>query len=278
MEEERMYENMYPEIGSCIIVKVIETNDSGSIVECIEYPHLQGLIPFSMISKKRIHNISKLLNIGKQYVAEVSHLDTKNNYIDLSKKNVTQEEAESKLESFERYKKVHSIIKRLAFLKNEKIYTLNVNYTWKYTQTYGHPENVLKDIAKGNTSYDICIDYPEIIDLCKHAYKSKPVNIVGKVELNCFGPEGIDAIKRACNKAKQEFPSVLIYYQHSPYFIFHMSSDNIAESVCSINEAMELTIETIQKEEGGRGNICQMAHSTYRETWKEDLVEEDINY
>ncbi len=53
-----------------------------------------------------------------------------------------------------------------------------------------------------------------------------------------------------------------------------MSSENIAESICSVNEAMETAIEEIQKEQGGTGTICEMAHSTFRETWKEEMLEE----
>lgn len=258
--EERMYRSLVPNVGDLCVVKVIETNDSGSLVECLEYGNIQGLIPYSLISKKRGQNVSKLINIGKIFVAEVINVDKKYNFVDLSKKNVNETEASKKMEHYERSKRVHIIFKRLSVIKNISLKEFYETYGWKLYDKYGHADIVLKKIGKGEEiETEICNMYPELVELCKHTYKNKVVNITGKLQLNCFGIGGIDSIKKACNKAKELFPTVQIHYLHSPYYIYHIHSDLVEESISLINKAMEASLNYIKMEEGGDGNIIDSA-------------------
>lgn len=69
--QSRMYENKFPKVDDLIIVKVREIAEVGAYVELLEYDEVEGMIPISELSRRRIRSIQKLLRIGGNEVVVV---------------------------------------------------------------------------------------------------------------------------------------------------------------------------------------------------------------
>ena len=66
--------------------------------------YLQGMVPLSELSRRRIRSVGKLVRVGRQEIVSVIRVDDKAGYIDLSKKRVSSEE---KLVQEEKYDALH---------------------------------------------------------------------------------------------------------------------------------------------------------------------------
>lgn len=254
--ENRMVQSKLPKIGCLCVCKVVDSNGTGSIVELLEYGRIQGMIPASEVSRKRIYNISKVLNIGKILVGEVINIDTEKYYIDLSKKTVTDEEQQRTIHYYEKRKKVHSLLSRCAELDNLQRLDLYARYAWPWEQKYGTIDAAFKMIAQ--ETLPCPQDCPSLVNCCKHAFRNKPVMVSAKVEITCFGPLGIDGIKSVLNRVKQEY-SININLITSPLFLFHKMTTDELETIPVLNEASEKAIQWISDIEGGSGSIKEIA-------------------
>jgi len=280
----RMVYHTLPKSGTLCVCKVIDSNNTGSIVELLEYGNISGMIPATELSRKRIYNVSKILNIGKVLVGEVINVDTEKFYIDLSKKTVKEEEAQAALLLYEKRKKVHSILNRTASLLTENgtptsRLDLYSKYAWPWEKKYGSIDSAFRLISQDNFSLP-----PELtcmVNVCKHAYKVKPIFVSSKVEINCFGPDGIDAIKNVLQKTKSTF-DININLITSPKFLFHKTSTDVLETCALINKASQQAVEWITEYSGGGGVVKELAkaretdlQSTINQECSDSSLEED---
>jgi len=148
IEDCRYYENEFPEEGSLVMCKIIETVDEGSYVELLEYNNIRGMILKSEVSRKRIRNLKQAMKEGKEEVLMAIRVDKNQGYIDLSKKDIKAEENKDFQEKYNNSKHVHNIMKSLAIkigeVKLENLYTL---FGWKLYKDYTHAIEAFKIIS-----------------------------------------------------------------------------------------------------------------------------------
>jgi translation initiation factor 2 subunit 1 len=84
----RLYRKDFPDEGDLVITKIEKVHENGADVRLLEYDGLEGLIPPTEVTQKRIKSISKFIKVGKQETMMVIRLDKEKRYIDLSKKKV----------------------------------------------------------------------------------------------------------------------------------------------------------------------------------------------
>jgi|JI9StandDraft_1071089.scaffolds.fasta_scaffold210043_3 translation initiation factor 2 subunit 1 len=110
----RFYRNEFPEENELVVVKIRNVHDTGAYVSLLEYNEIEGMIPFTEVTKKRVNTVSRLVKVGKTEIMMVLRVDPVKGYIDLSRKKVHMEEAQVRDQHYKKAKVVHSILKHTA--------------------------------------------------------------------------------------------------------------------------------------------------------------------
>ena len=97
------------------------------------------------MSRKRVKYVKKLVKEGREEVLRVLRVDPQQGYIDLSKKSVQTDEIEDFKETFYQSKKVHEIMKILAFKVKIDLEKLYQTVAWPLYEHYDHAFTAFKE-------------------------------------------------------------------------------------------------------------------------------------
>ena len=233
----RIYENKKPMIDDCVAFKATSITDVGIYVNLIEY-NTPGFIILSEITKRRMRSVAQFIRIGKEDYAMVTNYDDE--YIDLSRKRVTDEDRQRCIEKYKRYKKIYSILKHIADTNNIELESLLNATIWhldryfkslrngdnkelsddlkqKYLAMNGY--NGFKMIGAGNRHIFNTFEFNKIkpLDDTQHipniskiqellltdivrVFEPQKKIVRSEISVTCFTYEGIDAIKYSLNQ------------------------------------------------------------------------------
>jgi translation initiation factor 2 subunit 1 len=186
------------------MVRVNSIDDMGVMCSLLEYNDLEGFLPLSEVSRKRMRSILRHVRVGQRQVLQVLRVDTERSYVDLSKKYVGGPEKEQGTDKFEKGKHVHSMTKRLAELMHQPVKEMYEKIVWPLYQNYKHPFDAMKALA--NEDEDIFKNNPEPVSEAVRSQLKKialqrmavqPVKLGAQIELTCYSFAGIEDIKRA---------------------------------------------------------------------------------
>lgn len=269
----RYYENDFPDENECVIVQYETLTPYGIIVKLLEYDGIEGMVVTKEISSKtRDTSRSKLqAKIGKVDVCKVLSVDSFKRYIDLSRKNVEEEE---KLETNQFYAQTKILEKLLC----ETLLEVNGSYEhaltmkdvfpqliWPlYTKDYSHPIDALQLLLSNSGDEQVSrvkklIEFPDerfesiFLRKLKAKFELKEVNWLGHVHVECFHFRGILAIKEAFKNVQRQMPGLIIKILSSPeYSLEFRSSDEEFGK-----KQLHLAAERIQKELDRYGGTCE---------------------
>lgn len=198
----RFYENKYPEVDELVIVQVKSIADIGAYVSLLEYDHIEGMIPLTELSNRRIRSFHKLIRVGRMEIAVVLRVDKEKGYIDLSKRRVAPEEIAKCDSKWNKSKAVHSIMTRVAKLTDMPLLELHEQLTWPLYKKYGHAYDAFKLFMTEPESCSELKTMPEnikdaLLANIRRRLTPQAVKIRAEIEITCFQYEGIDAVKAA---------------------------------------------------------------------------------
>lgn len=201
MANVRFYEKDMPDINDLVMVKITQVNETSAYVQLLEYGHIEGMIPYTELSRRRIRSIAKLVKIGKLEVAQVLRLDRNKGYIDLSKKAVTPEERSRCEEKFNKAKVVHSIMRHCAVQCQMNFLELQKTVTWPLYRKYGHAHDALKlAVLHPDQVFaeEIEVSAPvrdHLEKTVRQKLKPQPARLRADLNVTCYKRAGIDAIR-----------------------------------------------------------------------------------
>lgn len=201
----RFYEPDMPKIGDVVIVRVVEVTDTAAYVQLLEYENRLGMIPFQELSRRRIRSISKHAKVGKQETVTVIRLDAQKNYIDLSKKEVTQEEKKRAEERFQNAKIVMGMMRHVAAESKVPLLELMQKVAWPLYRTHDHAFNGLKRAYNSETNdaneevlaplnLPVTVVAP-LLTAIRNKMKALTIHFRAEVEVTCYSERGIDGVK-----------------------------------------------------------------------------------
>jgi len=195
------YERRAPEKDELVMCRVLAI-DEGVTCSLLEYNYLEGFLPLSEISRKRIRSVLRHVRVGQKQVLQVLRVDTERGFTDLSKKYITPIERDRGTEKYNKGKTVHSISKRLAETQNRDLEEIKKMLIYPLYQKYEHPYDAFKllslkdiDIYEGIEVEPILKQ--ELIAIVKKRMAVHPVKIGADVHVTCYADGGIDEIKKA---------------------------------------------------------------------------------
>ncbi|KAI5800032.1 translation initiation factor 2, alpha subunit [Geopyxis carbonaria] len=205
----RFYPEKYPEVDSYVMVNVKQIAEMGAYVKLLEYDNIDGMILLSELSRRRIRSIQKLIRVGRNEVVVVLRVDKDKGYIDLSKRRVSAEDVIKCEERFNKSKMVHSILRHVAEKTKEPIESLYETIGWPLQKKYGHAIDAFKYSITNPDVWDGIAFPSEVVRQELTTYISKrltpqPTKVRADVTVQCWGYEGIEAIKTALRKAEEK--------------------------------------------------------------------------
>ncbi|ORM39334.1 Eukaryotic translation initiation factor 2 subunit alpha [Babesia sp. Xinjiang] len=270
----RFYEQKFPSPGDLLMVKVNRIEAQGVYVSLLEYDDREGLILLSELSKRRYRSINKLVKVGRHEVVLVLRVDPVKGYIDLSKRRVSPEDIMKCEEKFSKAKKVHQTVRHIAQKHNIPVEELNRICIWPLYQRYTNALDALKEAAinNGNIFKDLPIA-PEVIDslIADIQLRLTPQALTLRcmIDVWCFGPDGIDAVKNALRAAKgTEDIKIQVKLIAPPQYEVMTSCHDKEKGMDIITTALEEISNVIHSYPGGefkqRGDITVMGDEDER--------------
>jgi len=191
------------------MVKITQVNETSAYVQLLEYGGIEGMIPYTELSRRRIRSIAKLVKVGRLEVAQVLRLDRSKGYIDLSKKAVTAEERSQCEERFNKAKVVFSMMRHCAAVTKIDIVDVQKSVTWPMYKKWPSAHDGLKkavtdpDAAFEGLTMDDAVK-EHLLKTVRLKLKPQPLRLRADLNVTCYKRAGIDAIKEVLKLAIAE--------------------------------------------------------------------------
>merc|ERR1712224_753032 len=200
----RFYPSLYPKTNKIVMVEFNDINCLGAYVSLLEYNYIEGMIPLSELTKRRLKSYEKIVKAGKQGPAVVLRVDSELNYIDLSRRRVSREEAIMCDYRFQRAKIVHSILCQVSTKAQEKIETLYETLAWPLAKIYGSAFEAIQLMGQfPNEVFYHINDKPNknvrtvLLETIKQKMIAQSLKIRSYIEINCSNYDGLLLIQEA---------------------------------------------------------------------------------
>lgn len=263
----RFYEQRYPDLEELVLVKVRTIEPTAAYCHLLEYGNVEGMIPLSEVSRRRIRSIGKHLRVGKTEVVQVFRVDKEKGYIDLSKKKVTEDDVRQAEERYNNAKAVHSIMAHVGmeWSRNPNVDVQNLEglyekIAWPLVNSRKF-SSAYEAFKTGNASPEKVFGplnlHPELYALLvkdiQERLKANPHRIRSDIELTCFAYEGIDAVKDVLLQGQQmgtDSCPLKITLTACPHYVLRVQSLDKEEAFTVIRAAIAQMTQLI-KDKGG---------------------------
>ena len=252
-----------PKIGDLVMVKVHSMTDTSAYVHLLEFNNIEGMVPFTELSRRRIRSVNQIAKVGKLMVVVVIRVDRGKGYIDLSKKQVTPEERKKCEAKFMKSKKVTQIMQRVAQETEVPIETIMTQIAWTLyksrqwphafdalKQAVGEPEAILGPLNLDPKVYErVCVTV-------QHKLRAELLKIQADVDVTCFTIEGVDAIREVLLHGQEtgsggaDGASVQVFVQAPPLYILSTQSEDKEEGIKRLWDVID-AMKTMMAKKGG---------------------------
>ncbi|XP_073054542.1 eukaryotic translation initiation factor 2 subunit alpha homolog isoform X2 [Primulina eburnea] len=123
----RMYKQKLPEIDTPVMVQVKSINPDTCAYVWLEY-NIEGMLSFTELS--RILSVLSLVRVGQ--------VDPQKDFVNLSKRRVTEDDARTCEEKLSKSKYVHSIMRHVAETMDIDLEELYAHVGWPLYKKFGH--------------------------------------------------------------------------------------------------------------------------------------------
>jgi translation initiation factor 2 subunit 1 len=190
-----------PERGDIVLCTVREITPHGIYVDLDEYNAMNGFLHISEISTGWVRNIDRVAKVGQKLVLKVVRAEKSRREVDLSLRQVTNEERRNKLIEWKQKEKVLTI---LAMVKKKLGMEDNAfsDIVDRLQQQYGTLYEALEDAAKRGEKTFAALNFPaevvnEMVTAAREKIASPKYEVGNIVEMSSNAPDGILQIKKA---------------------------------------------------------------------------------
>ncbi len=227
-----------PEEGDLVLATVKKVTDHGAYVTLDEYNDITGFLHVSEVTTGWVRNIERFVRVNQKIVLKVIRVNKARREVDLSLKQVTEEENRIKLMEVKRENKARSffaIIKEKHNYSDKDMERYIEEISKKYQLLYDIFEDAIKKGLKALEGIDIPDEMKNSIIEVSKSIKIPYVEVRGVMEITCSKPHGIEIIKKALLSLNDGIDNteVDIAYIGTPRYRIMVRAENfkIAEKV-----------------------------------------------
>lgn len=243
----------FPEEGDLVLCTVTNVQYHSVFVNMDEYGK-SGLIHISEVSPGRIRNIRDFVKEGKKVVCKVLRINKEKGYIDLSLRRVNESEKRRKIDDMKKEQNAEKIVEIAAGkigVKTEDLY----REIWEKIKNYESLHQFFEETSKDESvleSLGVDKKYLKVIgETIKQRIKPIEVEIVGKLKITTYAPNGIDIIKESLKKAEDSARGkIRINYIGSGLYRFIVNAPDYKKAEKLMKNATESAIGNVTRHLG----------------------------
>ena len=190
----------YPEEGELVLCTVTSVQYHSVFVQIDAY-NKTGMIHISEVSPGRIRNIRDFVVEGKKIVCKVLKIHPDRGHIDLSLRRVTEIQKRQKITDLKQQQNAEKILEHVAKTVGTKQDELFNKVYQKAVSTSGSLYGFFQDAVKDEKAIDALglseKECKTLLEVVKQRVKPPEVEIVGKLKLQTYAPDGVEIVRNA---------------------------------------------------------------------------------
>ncbi|HLD06925.1 MAG TPA: S1 RNA-binding domain-containing protein [Candidatus Nanoarchaeia archaeon] len=243
----------FPEEDELVLCTITKIQMNSVFVHLDEYG-CGGMIHISEVSPGRIRNIREHVKEGKKVVCKVLRVNTERGHIDLSLRRVTQSERRQKSEELKMELKARKIVEMIAVQLKQDKRALEEMIVAAAAKKYKSLHHLFQAIGKGEASAaklqlpkDVASAVDELVTV-----RMKPAEVVIKRRfiIQSYGPEGVEDIKAALQKAVQLNSAVRISYEGAGRYKAAMNGPEYKATEKLMQQVTDTILKEMEKKNG----------------------------
>jgi translation initiation factor 2 subunit 1 len=243
-----------PEEGELVYATVTEITPYGVYVTLDEYGGLKGFLHISEISTGWVRNISRYVQENQKLVLKVIRVNKVRREVDLSLRQVTDEERRAKMLQIKRAEKARNVfntVKKRLNLTEEEAVKYEDAILEEYDDLYEALEELVAKGVKAFEGLNLPAEYVATLEqVAKEKITLPTVNIKGVIEARSLSPNGIDIIKEALDaaeKVKSGGAEVKITYLAASKYMITVTAENYKVAERALDAALNKAKSILQK-------------------------------
>lgn len=249
-----MLSEKMPEAGEIVICTVREITSHGIYVNLDQYGGMNGFLHVSEISTGWVRNIERVAKPQQKLVLKVIRANRQRQEIDLSLRQVTNEERRAKVIEWKREERALAImgsVKKKVGLDDVML----KDYIGKMEEEFGTLYAALEAAAKSGEKVLLSLELPPtaakaVADVAGEKIIPPRYEVGALVEVSSRSPEGIERIKKTMLAAAEVTPAdVKITYAGAPKYRVRIMADDYKQA----EKAMDSVLEKIKDGVGKHG-------------------------
>lgn len=245
-----------PEEGDLVMATVQEVFPQGAYVTLDEYDGLLGFLHVSEIATGWIRNIEHYVRPKQKVVLKVIRVNRARREVDLSLRQVTNEERRLKVMEVKRAEKANAFLRiireRCSSMSDDEFDRCVSLIKDEYPMLY----DMFEDVARKGTKVLEKLNLPkEIVDAIVDISSKIPlpkVEVGGIMEITCSRSDGIDVIKDVLTSVEgnKHNVDVSITYLGAPKYRLVISAENFKVAEKALNSILQSIQKGIEKKGG----------------------------
>jgi translation initiation factor 2 subunit 1 len=239
-------EKQLPEAGEIVISTVREITSHGIYVSLDQYDGVNGFLHVSEISTGWVRNIDRVAKVSQKLVLKVIRANKARREIDLSLRQVSNEERRAKIIEWKREERAVAImnaVKRKLNLDDAQERALKS----KMEEQFGTLYEALETAAKSEKGL-APLGLPDktakaIVEIAAEKIVPPRYEVGALVEVSTRSPEGIEEVKKTLtNAASAPSADVHITYAGAPRYRVRITADDYKQA----EKALDVVLEKIK--------------------------------
>ncbi len=243
-----------PEVGEFVLATVNEITTYGVYVSLDEYNNMKGFLHRSEVATGRIRRIGRFIRVGQKDVLKVIRVNRERREVNLSLKQISQQDKKSKLmdvkQSDKAIKVIESAKQDLNLAESE-----SDNFQLIIEEKFGNVYKALEELALNGINVFIELGLPHTYcEYLEKAAKEKislpKVTVSGTMEISSSLPNGIEIVKEALSASEKEQTSITkisLIYLCAPKYRLSIESTNYKDAEKTMKNVVDIIQNKMKK-------------------------------
>jgi len=246
----------YPERGELVLADIERVTDHGAFVRLGEYGNKQGIVSLREFSPKWVKNPRDYLREGQKAVLKVLRINTERGHIDLSLKEVNDNERRNKLKDFKLDLRVQKLVEHIGKNLGRKPEELQMLFGSRLVADYGSLYLAFSNVSNGVEDLKSYIPdaklREQVIAAIRENIKPTLVSVRGFINLYSEASDGISVVKDSLAEGEKTFlqgTSGMISYVSTPYYRIDVTAGDYKSAEKALKDCYD-AVEKYAKAKG----------------------------
>jgi len=240
-------ERPLPEAGEVVVCTVREITSHGIYVNLDQYDGTNGFLHVSEISTGWVRNIDRVAKVSQKLILKVIRVNRARREIDLSLRQVTNEERRAKVIEWKREERAVAIIdaaKKKLGIDDAREKVMREKLEGEFGNLYAALETAARKGEKGLIPAGLLNEEAKTVaEIAAEKIVPPRYEVGALVEVSSRSPEGIEQVKKTLLAAAEaQSAEVHITYAGAPRYRVRITADDYKQA----EKAMDVVLEKIK--------------------------------